>query len=237
MIIRGWNKLTLLDYPEHMACTLFTGGCNLRCPFCQNASLVLFPDSQPEIPMEEIWKFLEKRKGVLEGVCVTGGEPTLFADLPDFLAKVQGLGFLVKLDTNGTNAEMLQEILERHLVDYVAMDIKSSPARYAEAAGIPGMDMSSIFASVNFLMHSGIPYEFRTTVMKELHDHDTFLEIARWLEGADAYYLQAFEDSGELVTNFSENPRRFSGYSNDELQAFLDILKPYFKKTGLRGIR
>lgn len=236
MVIHGMNKLTLLDYPGHIACTLFTGGCNLRCPFCQNASLVLFPDSQAEIPMEEIWTFLEKRKGVLEGVCVTGGEPTLSADLPDFLAKIQSLGFLVKLDTNGTNPKMLQEILERRLVNYVAMDIKSSPSRYGEAAGIPGLDVSGILASAELLMQSGIPYEFRTTVMRELHGQDTFLEIARWLEGADAYYLQAFEDSGELVTNFSENPRSFSSYSKDELQAFLNLLEPYFKKTGLRGI-
>ena len=236
MKIQGFQKLTLLDYPEHIACTVFSGGCNLRCPFCQNASLVLFPDSQPGIPMEEFWAFLKKRQGVLEGVCVTGGEPTLFVDLPDFLAEIQSLGFQVKLDTNGTNSKMLQDILAQHLVHYVAMDIKSSPARYAEAAGIQDMDLSGIFESAHLLMHSGIPYEFRTSVVKELHDYGTFLAIAEWLKGADAYYLQSFEDSGELIANFGEKPQAFSAYTKEELEDFLELLEPYFKQTGLRGL-
>lgn len=236
MIIHGLNKLTLLDYPGHIACTIFTGHCNMRCPFCQNASLVLFPDSQPVIPENEFWDFLKKRQGILEGVCVTGGEPTLSADLPEFLAKIHELGYLVKLDTNGTNPDILQTIVEQRLADYVAMDIKSSPNGYPEAAGISETEMPSIYASADFLMHCGIPYEFRTTVMKELHNRNVFFGIAKWLKGADAYYLQPFEDSGELITDFCAVPKQFSSYDKTDLQNFLNLLKPYFKKTGLRGI-
>lgn len=237
MTIHGINKLTLLDFPEHIACTVFTGGCNMRCPFCQNAPLVLSADSQPIISEEELFLFLKKRRGILEGVCITGGEPTLAADLPEFLTKLHALGYLIKLDTNGTNPDILKKIVNDRLVDYVAMDIKSSPEDYPAATGIPNLDISGIQQSADFLMHCGVPYEFRTTVVKQLHDRTAFLAIAKWLEGADAYYLQAFKDSGDLVTNFSDAPMQLSSYSKGELLDFVELLKPYFKKTGLRGIQ
>lgn len=237
MTIHGINKLTLLDFPEHIACTVFTGGCNMRCPFCQNAPLVLSANSQPIISEEELFLFLKKRRGILEGVCITGGEPTLAADFPEFLTKLHALGYLIKLDTNGTNPDILKKIVNDRLVDYVAMDIKSSPEDYPAAAGIPNLNISGIQQSADFLMHCGISYEFRTTVVKQLHDHTAFLAIAKWLEGADAYYLQAFKDSGDLVTNFSDAPMQLSSYSKRELLDFVELLKPYFKKTGLRGIQ
>lgn len=236
MAIHGINKLTLLDFPGHTACTVFMGRCNLRCPFCQNASLVLAADSQPVISEGELFHFLEKRKGLLEGVCITGGEPTLDANLPELLAKIHALGYLVKLDTNGMNPGMLKTIVNGHLADYVAMDIKSSPEGYPAAAGVPQLDLSGILQSAEFLLRGAVPYEFRTTVVKGLHNRDTFLSIANWLGGADAYYLQAFEDSGELVADFYGAPVQLSGYSKNELQGFLELVEPYFKKTGLRGI-
>lgn len=234
--IHGLNKLTLLDYPDHMACTVFTGQCNLRCPFCQNASLVLFPDSQPIITHNDFFDFLQKRRGKLEGVCVTGGEPTLCAGLPDFLARIKELGFAVKLDTNGTNPDMLARILDAGLADYAAMDIKSSPDGYANACGLKSMELAPIRASVQLLMQNRIPYEFRTTVVKELHGRDTFTAIGEWLHGASAYYLQAFEDSGELVCHFSSPGTQYHSYTRNELEAFLPLLTPHIAHTDIRGL-
>lgn len=239
MKIHGLNKLTLLDYPGHMACTVFTGCCNLRCPFCQNASLVLFPDSQPTLPEEDFFQFLRKRRGVLEGVCVTGGEPTLSADLPEFLAKIHESGYLVKLDTNGTHPALLKQVIEAGLVDYVAMDIKSSLAGYPAAVGIPGFSTAAIEKSVSLLMQGTLPYEFRTTVVRELHTEKELLSIADWLSGARAYYLQAFKDSDELVARFCPDTAPasiMSGYTKKELEDFINLLAPHFQTIGLRGI-
>ncbi len=219
-----------------MACTVFTGCCNLRCPFCQNASLVLFPDSQPVILEDEFFAFLKKRQGMLEGVCVTGGEPTLSTDLPEFLAKIHELGYLIKLDTNGTNPVLLRQLMADGLVDSVAMDIKASRAGYAAAVGLPDYDTTHVEESAALLMQSTIPYEFRTTVVRELHTREDFLDIADWLHGARAYYLQAFRDSGELIANYCSNHPALSSYTKKELEEFLTLLAPSFETVGLRGI-
>lgn len=236
MLLHGLNKLTLLDFPGHIACTVFTGHCNMRCPFCHNAPLVLFPDTQPQLSEDEFFGFLKKRQGTLEGVCVTGGEPTLSSDLLSFLEKIKALGYLVKLDTNGTNPALLRQAVEKGLADYVAMDIKSSLARYGEAVGIPGFHTDAIRESADFLIHASIPYEFRTTVVRELHDAAVFADIACWLHGARAFYLQAFKPSDDLICNFSDERRMLSGYSAKELNEFLALLAPHFTAVGLRGI-
>lgn len=165
MQVYGLQKLTLLDYPEHMACTLFTGGCNFRCPFCHNASLVLHPQNQIPISKEEILSFLQKRQGILEGVCITGGEPTLTNDLISWIETIRSFGYLVKLDTNGTNPKLLSVLIENHFVDYIAMDIKNSREHYSVSVGISNYDCSAVEESVNLLKSEKIPYEFRTTVV------------------------------------------------------------------------
>lgn len=236
MLLHGLNKLTLLDFPGHIACTVFTGHCNMRCPFCHNAPLVLFPDMQPQLSEDEFFGFLKKRQGTLEGVCVTGGEPTLSSDLLSFLEKIKALGYLVKLDTNGTNPALLRQAVDNGLADYVAMDIKSSLARYGEAVGIPDFHTDAIRESADFLIHAGIPYEFRTTVVRELHDAAVFADIACWLHGARAFYLQAFKPSDDLICKFSDERRMLSGYSAKELNEFLALLSPHFTAVGLRGI-
>lgn len=230
MTIHGINKLTLLDYPEHMAALLFTGGCNMRCPFCHNASLVLDPSSQPVIPENEIFEFLVKRRGVLEGICISGGEPTLQHDLPDFMAKLRKLGYCIKLDTNGTNPQMLSSLIANGLVDYVAVDIKSSVKNYTKACGL-SVDMDRIKESVQILMNSDIEYEFRTTVVQELHDADDFVSIGKWLSGSRAYYLQSFKDSGDLVGG-----SEFHAPSRAQMEQYKELLVPYIKKVELRGV-
>ena len=241
MKIHGLNKLTLLDYPGHMACLIFTGACNYRCPFCHNASLVLNPNSQPAISEEEIFAFLQSRKGILEGVCISGGEPTLQADLPKFIRKIRAMGFHVKLDTNGSRPGILKALLDEGLLDYVSMDIKNAPAKYLTTIGIPAEPQTpadnlitdSVRQSAELLIQSGIPYEFRTTVVKELHSKEDLLTIGNWLNGAKAYYLQSFRDSETLV---GAAPGQFHAYEPEQMRAFRDMLKPYFETVELRGI-
>ncbi len=229
MKICGFNKTTLLDYPEHVASTIFLGGCNLRCPFCQNGGLVLRPGEQPEYDPEEILRFLKKRQGILDGVCVTGGEPTLAPELEVFVAKIRELGYPVKLDTNGTHPEVLKELLNKNLLDYVAMDLKTSPANYTVLTG--GVDcIDAVQESVELLLQGKIPYEFRTTVVKELHRRQDFEEIGRWIHGAERYYLQAYKDSDEVLQP------GFSSYSASELQEFTRLLREHVKYVGIRGI-
>lgn len=198
MRIHSLNRLTLLDYPGHTGATLFLGGCNFRCPFCQNGSLVLAPHLEPQIPMSEVLSFLKKRQGILEGVCISGGEPTLHADLPALARRMKSMGYLVKLDTNGTNPAMIRSLYREGLIDYVAMDIKSSPERYDTSAGIMP-SMAAIAESAAYLMESGIDYEFRTTVVAELHREEDFIHIGEWLQNAKAYYLQAYRDSAGVL--------------------------------------
>ena len=229
MIIKGLQKLTLLDYPGKMACTVFTAGCNFRCPFCHNASLVTNIDEE-RISEEEFFSFLQKRQGIIEGVCVTGGEPTLQPDLKDFLKKIKGLGYSVKLDTNGYRPEVLKDVVNSGLVDYVAMDIKNSQSKYALAVGLDSLDIDKINESVEFLMSGVVDYEFRTTVVKELHTEDDIQDIVSWIKDAKKYFLQGFIDSGDLICI------GYSGYDKTELQKLLNIAKNHFETVELRGI-
>lgn len=228
--IFGLQKLTLLDYPGKMACTIFTGGCNFRCPFCHNGDLVFLPENMAELPVDDVLSFLKKRVSILEGVCISGGEPLLQGTLKPFLRKIKNLGYAIKLDTNGTNPDKLKELVAEGLVDYVAMDIKNSKERYAETSGIHHMDLTSIEESVRFLMEGSIPYEFRTTVVKEYHRLEDILAIGTWLKGANAYYLQNFED-GECVIQ-----QGLHGLEKEELEAYQAQLKPYIENTLIRGI-
>lgn len=230
MQIFGFNKTTLLDFPEHVTCTVFTGGCNFRCPFCQNGDLVLHGGSLPVLDEEEVFRVLRKRKGILTGVCVTGGEPTLQRDLDVFLSRVKELGYLVKLDSNGYRPEVLQSLCERGLVDYFAMDIKSSPENYARTAGVKELDMGLIRESVDFIRSCGLDYEFRTTVVRELHSSGDFLSIGEWLKGCKAYFLQSYVESEGVIC------KEFSSYSKEELEEFVMLLKPYIDNVSLRGV-
>ena len=229
MQIHGLNKTTLLDYPGRVACTVFTGACNFRCPFCQNADLVLNPMSQPLIPEEEVLRHVDKRKGIITGVCITGGEPTLNDGLADFIHKLKERGLFVKLDSNGYRPEVLKSLVNDGLVDYIAMDIKSSPRRYSEAAGVD-VDVNKIRESVEFIMASGTDYEFRTTTVRELHDRETFREIGEFIKGADKYFLQGYVDSERVI-----HPG-FTAYSEAELKGFKELLEGYVKKVWIRGV-
>ena len=226
----GMQKMTLLDYPGYVACTLFTGGCNFRCPFCHNALLVLDLDENYTIPEEEVLAFLKKRQGLLDGVCVTGGEPLINKDIGDFLSKVKELGFKIKLDTNGTNPALLKELVSQKLVDYVAVDIKNSPEKYAETVGLKSFDMSTIKQTVNFLMSGCVDYEFRTTVTKQFHTEKSMEEAARFIRGAKRYFLQNFVDSGNLIGS------GITGQSKEEMEKLLAVVKKYVPDSCLRGI-
>ena len=226
----GMQKMTLLDYPGYVACTLFTGGCNFRCPFCHNALLVLDLDENYTIPEEEVLAFLKKRQGLLDGVCVTGGEPLINKDIGDFLSKVKELGFKIKLDTNGTNPALLKELVSQNLVDYVAVDIKNSPEKYAETVGLKSFDMSTINETVNFLMNGSVDYEYRTTVTKQFHTEKSMEEAARFIRGAKRYFLQNFVDSGNLIGS------GITGQSKEEMEKLLAVVKKYVPDSCLRGI-
>ena len=230
MKIHGFNKLTLLDYPGHLGATLFLGGCNFRCPFCQNAGLVLNPEAEPFIEDTEVLAYLKKRQGILEGVCVTGGEPTLFKDLPLFIENLKALGYLVKLDTNGSHPQMIRSLFESGLIDYVAMDIKSSPVNYDKVIGCRNFSMDAIMESATYLMNCGVDYEFRTTVVKELHSESDFYRIGEWLHGCRQYFLQAYKDSENVIQ------AGFHSYSYEELEVFVQILKEQGIDAGIRGI-
>ena len=229
MEIHGIQKLTLLDYPGHTACTVFTGRCNFRCPFCHNASLVLRPSEQPTVEPEELFALLKKRKGLLDGVCITGGEPTLQKDLSELCESIKALGFLVKLDTNGTNPALLASLMERKLLDYVAMDIKSSREQYARVCGVANFDTAPVEESVELLINGNVSYEFRTTLVRELHDKADMGAIGAWLKGAEAYYLQGFRDSGDLIGS------GFSALSAEEMETYANILRRYVPNTHTRG--
>ena len=193
MKIHGLQKMTLLDFPGHVACTVFLGGCDLRCPYCHNYELAT-GQAPPIMEEAELFSFLEKRKGLLDGVAITGGEPCLHPDLPDFIGRIRALGYPVKLDTNGTHPAVLREVLERGLVDYVAMDIKNCPNLYAETCGLKFLDINNIKKSISLIMNKAKDYEFRTTLVKEFHekmDYDAFLNL---IKGAKRLYLQKFVD-------------------------------------------
>jgi len=231
MFIAGMQKLTLLDFPGVVACTLFTAGCNFRCPWCHNAGLVL-PEENPDLlEGDEVLSFLEKRKGVLDGVCVTGGEPLLQAELPEFLRRVKDLGYRVKLDTNGSFPERLEALVREKLVDRVAMDIKNGPSRYAETAGLRDLDLSAVTASKDFLLSDPVDYEFRTTVVRGLHTAESLLEAADWIAGTKQWFLQQFKDSGNLI-----HGEGLSAFSDGEMQALLETVQKKIPAAQLRGI-
>lgn len=230
MQINGFNKLTLLDYPGHLAATIFLGGCNMRCPFCHNASLVTKLSSQPVIPTEEVLTTLAKRKGILEGVCITGGEPTLYQDLPDFIKEIKTMGFLVKLDTNGSNPTMLKALVQNGFLDYVAMDIKNSREKYHLTAGVSNISLDLIEESIQFLLTSPLDYEFRTTIVKELHTKEDVVSIGKWLKGAKAYHLQSYKDSDDVITP------GFHSYPKEILSEYINFLTPYVSHISLRGV-
>ena len=226
--IQGYQKLTLLDYPGKTACTVFTGGCNFRCPFCHNAPLVEHPNEY-RTALDEVLEYLQKRKGLLDGVCITGGEPLLQKDIAQFIAKVKAMGYSVKLDTNGGLPERLKEVIG--LVDYVAMDVKSSPGRYCEAAGCP-VELESVEKSIGIIKQSGVEYEFRTTVVKGLHDEKTLSELALWLGEVKRYYLQGYVDSGDILGD----KHKLSAFTPSEMKSLLSIVRKYVPSACLRGI-
>jgi len=229
MRIKAYQKLTLLDFPGKVACTVFTAGCNLRCPFCHNALLVTEIDDD-FVSEEEFFAFLESRKGRLDGVAITGGEPLINKDIGAFIAKIKAMGFLVKLDSNGTFPDKLNEILSSGNVDYVAMDIKNSPEKYAKTVATPNLDLDAIRRSVKIIMDSGVDYEFRTTVTHEDFDASDFEAIGEMIRGAKRYFLQAFKDSGNLIQagNTAE--------SKDKMEDYLSICKKYVEYCAIRGI-
>jgi pyruvate formate lyase activating enzyme len=230
MKICGFNKTTLLDYPGKVAASVFLGRCNFRCPFCHNSSLVLHADQQPEISRKEILDFLKKRQGILDGVCISGGEPTLAEDLADFLKEIKELGYEIKLDTNGSRPYVVKKLIKDGLVDKIAMDIKACPDNYQALSGLKYPDMGPIRETAALLMENKIDYEFRTTVVKELHTEKDLRQIGRWLAGAKAYYLQAYRDSDDVLQP------GFCSYSRDELEHFREILLETIPLVEIRGI-
>lgn len=237
MKICGLMKTTLLDYPEHVACTVFTGGCNFRCPFCHNAEL-LSMDLPAEYSEEEIFAFLKKRRATLEGVVLTGGEPTLQPDLPDFLRRIrEEFGLLIKLDTNGINPGMVEELIGEGLLSYIAMDIKASPENYARVCGMAGeAGGSSWFEKVtetkNLLLAGHVPYEFRTTVVEGLHTAEDFEGIAMFIEGAERYALQSFKDSENVL----DREQGFTEPKPETILAYRKIVTPFVKECIIRGV-
>ena len=228
MQIHGLQKMTLLDFPGKVACTVFFDGCNFRCPFCHNSELlgVGFP---PLMDDGELLAFLEKRKGVLDGVCITGGEPLLQKELPALLESIKNMGFLVKLDTNGSFPEALTELIDRGLVDYVAMDIKNSPQRYAETIGRERYDLSKVEKSIALLLMGKVDYEFRTTVVAQLHDEESFHEIGKWIQGAKRYFLQCFAPRDSVLQPGLDAP------SEADIHRYAEIARIYVPETGVRG--
>ena len=228
MKISGLQKLTLLDYPGKMACTVFTYGCNFRCGFCHNALLVTEENSD-NISEDEFFAFLRKRQGILDGVCISGGEPTLQKDLAEFIGKIKALGYSVKLDTNGSSPAVIKHLIEEGLVDYIAMDIKNSLAKYSLTCGCE-VDTDLIKESVRIIKESGIDHEFRTTTVREYHSAEDFEAVADWLEGQSRYFLQRFEDSGNLIGD------NLSPFTKEEMTDFADIVSKKLPNTAIRGV-
>lgn len=227
-MIGGLQKVTLLDFPGKVACTVFLTGCNLRCPYCHNPEFVLPQDSKKYISEGELFKFLVSRKGKLDGVCITGGEPTIHPELPFLIRRIRDMGFLIKLDSNGTAPEMLEYLLREELLDYVAMDIKNAPSRYAETCGADVIEQ--VKKSAALLKNGNIDYEFRTTVCHPFHSPKCMEEIGRWLRNAKRYYIQPFVDSGNLLGS------GISAMEKPELEALLSAVKPYIPAAELRGV-
>lgn len=228
MRLGGLQKMTLLDFPGRVACTVFTVGCNFRCPFCHNSSLVVSP-AVPELSQDDFFAFLRKRQGLLDGVAITGGEPLLHADMPEFIEKIRALGYAVKLDSNGAFPERLAEILKAGLVDYVAMDVKNSREKYELTAGVAGI-LPAVERSVELLRAGETPFEFRTTLVDELHEPADFAAIGQWLAGTERYFIQGFVDSGDILAG------GLHAAAPEKAKACLEAVKPYIPNAELRGI-
>lgn len=230
MKICGLQKLTALDYPGEIACTVFTGGCNLRCPFCHNAALVTAGEMPQAVSEGEFFAFAQKRRGILDGVAVTGGEPLLQPELPEFLRKVKDMGYLVKLDTNGTFPRRLASLMGEGLVDYVAMDVKNSPEKYPVTCGVPDMDVSAVGESLKILLSGGVDYEMRTTVVADFHETEDFEAMGKWIQGAKRWYLQAFVDSGGLIG------QGLRGVSREFLERAKAAAEKFVEYVEIRGV-
>ena len=231
MQVKGWVKSTLLDFPGQVATSLFCGGCNLRCPNCHNRDLVLHPQDVPDIPESEFWTFLDKRRGLLDGVVISGGEPTLQADLMPFCERVHELGFLVKLDTNGCRPDVLHRLLDKELVDYVAMDVKAPASKYSLAAGVH-VDVELVQHSIALLFESRSEYEFRTTVVPGILDRDDIIEIARWIGGTKRYALQQFVPRNTLDPDLLA----LTPYLPQQLYDMADLARQYVDEVLVRGV-
>ncbi len=230
MQFSGFQKLTLLDYPEKTACTLFAAGCNFRCPFCHNAALVTHIDNSNYFTEEYVLDYLKKRQGVLDGVCITGGEPLMHPELPEFIKKVKQLGFLVKLDTNGSYPERLSALIDSGLIDYVAMDIKNCKEKYITTADCGEQDLANVEKSVEILKSGEIDFEFRTTVVKEYHTVEDIKKISEWIAPAQKYFLQNFIDSGDIIKN------NLSAHSRETLEFMRLSAQDIIPKVEIRGI-
>ncbi len=233
MVIAGLQKMTLLDYPGKVACTVFLQGCNFRCPFCHNRDLL---DAAPEtISTDELLAFLKKRQGLLDAVCISGGEPTLQSDLEALIRDIKALGYAVKLDTNGSHPAVLKQLVNNGLLDYVAMDVKNGPAEYGNTIGIHSTALNAIEESLAFLLSGAIDYELRTTVVDELHDEQSFAELGKWLarlsptQKAKRFFLQSYVDRDSVLCGGLHAP------SDEKLTAFRDILAPYVLEISIRG--
>ena len=228
MNINGIQKLTLLDFPGRMACTVFLAGCDMRCPWCHNSELWR-ADAPAQMTDGELLDMLSKRRGILTGVVFTGGEALLRPELPDLIARVRDLGYAVKLDTNGTHPERLRRLIDAKILDYAAMDIKNDAARYALTCGLEEMDLAPIGESIALLLEGRVQYEFRTTVVSPLHDRTSFIGIGSMISGADRYFLQSFTDRDTVPFG------GFSSPSGEEMQTFLDTVSPFVKFAAIRG--
>lgn len=229
MVIHGLQKMTLLDFPGRVACTVFLGACDFRCPFCHNWELV-DGTAPAQMSDDELIEFLKKRTGVLEGVAITGGEPMINKDLPELLRKIKELGYPAKVDTNGNHPDMLRKVIDEDLVEYVAMDVKNSLDRYGVTIGKEGFDTSNVEESIQILLGSGIDYEFRTTVVDQLHDEDSFKGIGPMIKGAKHYYLQKFTDRDTVPFEGLSAPE------DDKMRRYADIIRPYVPSVQLRGV-
>lgn len=227
MKIQGLQKMTLLDFPGKIACTVFLGGCNFRCPYCHNGSLAL-GEGDEVMSREELLSFLGARRGRLEGVCISGGEPTIHSDLPELISQIKDLGFAVKLDTNGTNPEMLTSLINDGLLDYVAMDIKNSPEKYEDTVVINSSLIDNVRMSTEILMGGRVDFEFRTTLMRELQGEEEMHAIGRWLSGDEKFFLQTYRDEGDLLVG------GFTPYTREETEGLLAVIREYIPKAKMR---
>ena len=233
MKIVGIQKLTLLDYPGRVACTVFLNGCNFDCPFCHNSELLT--ETNALMSTDELLDFLRSRVGILDGVCITGGEPTLHRELLPLITQIKDMGYRVKLDTNGYRPDVLQSLLAQNMVDYVAMDVKNSPSRYGETVGVPGLKLASVEESLRFLIGGAVAYEQRTTLVQQLHDEAALVDMGKWLcslvadKKPAALYLQSFVDRESVA---------FSGLSapdSSQIERFLQLLTSYAERVAIRG--